>query len=78
VRGVELPTKHVPIKLYSFKDEHMVSLFKLFQKSNNSNCQRIDILNRQGRQMILTTVYITGYWDTLPRIATSSRMFFRL
>jgi len=27
--------------------------------------------------MILATAYITGYWDTLPRIPTSSRIFVR-
>ena len=41
-------------KQYSFKDEHVVSLFKLLNKSN-----KIKLPERWGRRMIPTTVYIT-------------------
>jgi len=34
VRGGETPGQAHANKLYSFKDEHVVSLFKLLQKSN--------------------------------------------
>ena len=65
-------------KLYSFKDEHMVSLLKLLQKSNKLKLPEVKVLKKWEKQMILATVYTTGCWDTLLRIATSSKMFFRL
>jgi len=55
------------------------SLFLSYSKRvTNSNFQRSDVPKKWRTLMILTTVYITGCWDTLPRIAKSSRMFFRL
>jgi len=45
-------------KMYFFKDEHVVSLFKLLQKSNRLN-QRSDALKRKRRLKIPTAVYIT-------------------
>ena len=44
--------------MYFFKDEHVVSLFKLLQKSNRLN-QRSDALKRKRRLKIPTAVYIT-------------------
>jgi len=78
VGGVELPAKHVPIN-YTPSRMSTWSLYSSYSKRvTNSNCQRPDVLKKWGKQMILTTVYITRCWDTLPRIATSLKMFFRL
>ena len=64
-------------KSYSFKDEHVVSLFKLLQKSNRLKLPEIRSPKKWGRWKIPTTVYITGCWDTLLRTATSLKMSFR-
>jgi len=65
-------------KLYFFKDKHMVSLFKLLQKSNRLKLLEIKCPKEVGKTEIPTTVYITEYWDTLSRIATFLKMSFRL
>ena len=46
-------------KLYSLKDKHVVSLFKLLQKSNKFKLPEIRRPEEVGRLMILTTAYIT-------------------
>ena len=65
-------------KLYFFKDEHVVFLFKLLQKSNRFKLLEIRRPEEVGKTEIPTTVYITEYWDTLSRIATFLKMSFRL
>ena len=65
-------------KSYSFNNEHVVSLFKLLQKSNRLKLLEIKRPKEVGKTEIPTTVYITEYWGTLSKIATFLKMSFRL
>ena len=77
-RGDGAPGHARANKLYSFKDKHVVSLFKLLQKSNKLKLSEARRPEEAGKTDDPSYFYITGCWDTLPRISTSSKMFFRL
>ena len=60
VRGVCLPAKHMPKNYTSFKDEQVVSLFKLLQKSNRLKLPEIRRPEEVRKIDDLATVYIIG------------------
>ena len=65
-------------KQYSFKDEHVDSLFKLLNKSNKLKLPEARRPKEVGNPIVPTTACTIGCWDTPSRAVMSSRTSFRL
>ena len=65
-------------KSYSFKDDHVVSLFKLLQKCNRLKLPEIKRPEEVEKTEDPNYCLYHRMLDTLPRIATSLKMSFRL
>ena len=69
-----IPVKHVLISRIPSRMSTGSLVSSYSESVTGSNFRRSDALKRWRRLMILTTIYITGCWGTLPRIVTSLKM----
>jgi len=75
LEGVILQVRCVPISNTPSRMSTSSPYSSCFTKASSSSYWRRGVL---GRQMILTTAYIIGYWNILPRAPTSSKMYSKL
>ena len=78
VKGSGYSSQPRASKQYSFKDEHVDSLFKLLNKSNRLKLPEARRPEEVDKTDNPNYCLYTGCWDILPKAATSSRTSFRL
>ena len=77
-RGDGAPGQTCASKSYSFKDEHVIFLFKLLQKGNKLKLAKIRCPDEVEKTDDLNYYLYHRMLGILRRTATSSRMFFEL